>query len=251
MTDRDRPLVDAGVPALVREAIAGARARTPSPADLARIAARLPLGVPPASPPAAAPPSVLSGALIGAALGVVVSGAALIWDARGTAPPVPRPTVAAPTEAVRRAPERTAVPSVLARAPEVPTTTAHGATPPPAESAASAVGPLPSGEPAAELAPRGQGVGALSPPGEFEKEAQLLDRAREAVAANPAHALALTDEHAARFPMGRLGQEREVVAIGALVRLGRVEEAKARAARFTEAFPGSAHRSRIEAIVSP
>jgi hypothetical protein len=42
-----------------------------------------------------------------------------------------------------------------------------------------------------------------------------------------------------------------VVAIQALVRLGRVAEARARAARFVEAFPGSAHRTHVEALVAP
>jgi hypothetical protein len=70
-----------------------------------------------------------------------------------------------------------------------------------------------------------------------------------ALATDPARALALATEHEQRFPRGALGQEREVIAVGALVALGRAPEARARAARFVERFPGSAYRQRIEALV--
>ena len=53
----------------------------------------------------------------------------------------------------------------------------------------------------------------------------------------PTKSLALADEHAARFPAGVLAQEREVIAIEALVRLGRMKEARARAQRLFRAAP--------------
>ena len=48
---------------------------------------------------------------------------------------------------------------------------------------------------------------------------------------------------------GTFEQEREVLAIEALVRLGRGAEARARASAFTSAFPQSAHRRRIAVLL--
>ena len=41
----------------------------------------------------------------------------------------------------------------------------------------------------------------------------------------------------------------EVIAIDALVRLGRRPEAETRAARFAKAYPGSSHKTRIDALL--
>jgi outer membrane protein assembly factor BamD (BamD/ComL family) len=59
----------------------------------------------------------------------------------------------------------------------------------------------------------------------------------------------VTEAHAAQFPDGSLSQEREVVAIQALLALGRPEDARARAARFAQRWPGSAHLRRIEVLL--
>jgi hypothetical protein len=80
-------------------------------------------------------------------------------------------------------------------------------------------------------------------------ELMLLERAADVLRANPAAALALAEEHAARFASGDLTQEREVIAIEALVRLNRRDEARDRASRFLAAFPSSAHRLRVQALV--
>ncbi len=77
-------------------------------------------------------------------------------------------------------------------------------------------------------------------------EYRLLRAARQALAEFPARALALTEEHARRFPRGILGQEREAIAIEALVQLGREGPARARARSFFATYPSSPHRSRIE-----
>jgi hypothetical protein len=82
-----------------------------------------------------------------------------------------------------------------------------------------------------------------------ETEIQLLQRAQDALGSAPSQALDLVNRHAARFPGAALGQEREVLAIDALVRLGRVSEARARAAAFAARFPASAHLHRLEALV--
>jgi hypothetical protein len=79
-------------------------------------------------------------------------------------------------------------------------------------------------------------------------EAALLDAARAAVKADPARALTLTQEFGKRFPKSVLTQEREVIAIEALVRLGRTSAAKARADAFARIFPGSAHQQKIDQL---
>ena len=82
-------------------------------------------------------------------------------------------------------------------------------------------------------------------------EALLLERARSALATNPAQSLALAQRHAAEFPHGLLTQEREVIAISALRRLGRTAEADARAARFDARFPKSVHQPKLAVPKSP
>lgn len=84
-----------------------------------------------------------------------------------------------------------------------------------------------------------------APAAASESELSLLKRARDA---DPAQALALTAEHARRFPVGVLEQEREVIAIDALLRLGRADAAAQRAKRFQTHFPGSAHARRLSAL---
>jgi len=78
---------------------------------------------------------------------------------------------------------------------------------------------------------------------------QLLERAQDALRSRPSEALTLADHHARRFPQGLLVQEREVIAIEALVKTGRKADAKARAARFESSFPGSSHTRRIRILL--
>jgi hypothetical protein len=80
-----------------------------------------------------------------------------------------------------------------------------------------------------------------------ESELSLLKRAQEQVVTAPAEALAIAEVHAKRFASGALAQEREVIAIDALLRLGRRSEAARRAERFQAQYPGSAHARRLSA----
>jgi hypothetical protein len=91
---------------------------------------------------------------------------------------------------------------------------------------------------------------AARPPESPEAEVKLLGRAQDALRSRPDEALALCGEHARRFPAGGLVQEREVIAIEALVKTGRSDEARARADRFKARFPGSTHTRRIETILA-
>ena len=80
-------------------------------------------------------------------------------------------------------------------------------------------------------------------------ESDLVGQAQAALSGNPARALSLCEQHRRLYPRGVLVQEREVLAIEALQRLGRQSQAVARGQRFLKAFPGSAHQSKIAAIV--
>jgi hypothetical protein len=76
-------------------------------------------------------------------------------------------------------------------------------------------------------------------------ESALLERARQALKSDPQAALALTKQHRRLYPRGVLVQEREVLAIEALSRLKREDEAKRRAGDFKESYPDSAHREKV------
>jgi hypothetical protein len=83
-----------------------------------------------------------------------------------------------------------------------------------------------------------------------ETDFSLISEAQEAQArGDAARALALADEHEARFGAGAWAQEREVIAVGALMRLGRRSDARERAVRFHALYPGSAHGRRIDMLL--
>jgi hypothetical protein len=82
-------------------------------------------------------------------------------------------------------------------------------------------------------------------------ERGVLADARAALAAgDAARALRLSDEHLRRFPRAQLGEEREAIAIQALVGLGRYDEARARAARFRASSPHSLLLPAIDAALA-
>jgi hypothetical protein len=81
------------------------------------------------------------------------------------------------------------------------------------------------------------------------EEAALIERARAALASRPSEALARTEEHAAQFPAGKLGMERELVAIDALSRLGRRAEARARAESLLARARGGLYEDRLHQLL--
>lgn len=68
-----------------------------------------------------------------------------------------------------------------------------------------------------------------SAPTGIAAEAQLLERARSLLDESPERALLLTNEHRERFLKGQMSAERELIAIDALLRLGRNQQAAERA----------------------
>jgi hypothetical protein len=87
-------------------------------------------------------------------------------------------------------------------------------------------------------------------PAQIREEHQLLRSARAALADNPRRAYGLTQEHKRRFPSGMLAQEREVIAIEALSRMGRSDAASSRADQFSDEYPDSPHRIRVDRAAS-
>ncbi|HET6146065.1 MAG TPA: hypothetical protein VFH68_00915 [Polyangia bacterium] len=81
-------------------------------------------------------------------------------------------------------------------------------------------------------------------------ERTLLDVARGALErGKPRVALAATTRHERVYRDGVLAQEREAMAIRALVMLDRLSDARQRAARFRARFPGSVLWPAIESII--
>ncbi len=88
----------------------------------------------------------------------------------------------------------------------------------------------------------------VAPEDVLAEEVALLNRASAALSGSPAEALRLTGEHAARYPRGKLGVEREMVAIDALRRLGRTAEARSRADALLARPGGSMYEERIRGM---
>jgi len=239
MADPPRRLSDdPEAPAALREAIEAGRAELPSDAQLDALAAKLgPLlgpgggggdggagGGPSVEPTGVTATGSIAAKAVGG-LGLAAGGIAAVGIAtrpsdappRPPPPPVEAPAAAEAGPAPSPLPEGVDVPDLVEEPDEAPAGHARRAA------------PRFETDPAAELA--------------------LIREAQAALRSNPSEALRLAAEHARRFGVGALGQEREVVAIDALHRLGRDADARARAERFRAQWPRSAHRRRIDVIL--
>ncbi|MBX3209221.1 MAG: hypothetical protein KF764_29585 [Labilithrix sp.] len=79
-------------------------------------------------------------------------------------------------------------------------------------------------------------------------EIALLARAHDALHDDPARSLALCREHEARFSGGHFAQEREAVAVEALVYLGHKDDAARRWSEFQRRYPSSSHRVHLASL---
>jgi hypothetical protein len=155
-----------------------------------------------------------------AALALAAAGGGALWLLSDASPPAAAPAV----PIVSVVPADPTPPVVADPAPAV---TPNVVTPP--EPSRSAVPPHEKPAAPAQLS-----------------EVQLLEQARLTLKSDPNRALQRANEHARRFPRGVLVQEREVLAIQALRRLGRDAEAERRAEAFAKAFPGSAFQRNLK-----
>jgi hypothetical protein len=82
-----------------------------------------------------------------------------------------------------------------------------------------------------------------------EQELALLRRSHAALETDAGAALALAQEHERLYANGMFAQERELLAIEALLRLGKTPAALDRAQRFIERYPESPHSLRVRAVL--
>ena len=93
---------------------------------------------------------------------------------------------------------------------------------------------------AAPLAPRPAPTQETERDTDLTRELALIDTAQSALGrGEPQVALLSLDKHAKAFPKGRLSEQREALAIQALVRTGQGGQARARASRFAQQYPRS------------
>jgi hypothetical protein len=238
------------IPGPLRDLLTTSRDTVGSPAQVDRLAQALSLALGPEAglgQVKIAPRA--SGLHFGSrAIGGLFGGAAAVvgvwWMMQTPAPPVSSPIVSPvtgesvpPQSAAELAPAELVAP---AQAPVAPPEVA------PLEVAPLEAAPLEAAPSEAARSSRPR-----SPSRNAPSEAELLARAQAALAAEPARAFALTREHRRRFPEGVLAQEREVIAIEALKRLGKQRAASDKAAAFEDRFPGSVHRERLEQTEPP
>lgn len=254
----------------LRELLGSALDDGPSAAQLASLAARLAPLQPPPGPTAPAPAAPASAPLAGGTtvatglkLKVLVGVAALtgavgsfqagrvyerarppaVVHAQRERAPEEGPRSAAPPEPVESAPRADGTP---APGPVAPAPVAERA-PAPAASRS-----LPPRQPEVARKP------VVEPPSEArttspeDEELLLIDDAHRALQRGAAEeALSLLRGHASRFEAGALAQEREVLAIEALVLLGRRPEAQRRAEEFQTKYPTSSYLIRLQKLLRP
>lgn len=127
--------------------------------------------------------------------------------------------------------------------PPAPATEPHQAATPPSA--------RPRGHPrtpagrAAGQPPSLEGTTSPDPAGELA----LLKQARLQARSAPDRALALIALHEARYRAPAFAEEREVIAVEALISAGRGELARQRAAAFFARFPASAHTRRMRVLL--
>ncbi|HKQ68822.1 MAG TPA: hypothetical protein VJT73_05755 [Polyangiaceae bacterium] len=113
-------------------------------------------------------------------------------------------------------------------------------TPIPEPAVLAAVTPDASAATSKDLAPTPSSTGSSSGDSNLGGERAIIDRARRAFGAGEyASAERALDAHARQFPVGVLREEREALAIKALLAQGRSDEGRRRAAQFRERFPQS------------
>lgn len=141
------------------------------------------------------------------------------------------------------------VPPILSASPSIRRATLRAPAVEPAAGSASvepAVSAAPSTRASSNPA-RAKALPTVLEPGPTELE--LLREAHRLQASDPAAALRVVARHLRLFPSGVLAQERELVAIDALLRVGQREAARVRAATFLRQYPGSVHALRIQELV--
>lgn len=120
-----------------------------------------------------------------------------------------------------------------------------------ADVAPSSAAPVAASTPIARPEPPTTLLDASAPEPSAPPPSELgLIQQAEAARGDAQRALALLGRHAALYPHGALAQEREVLAVEMLLKAGQLKPARARAASFERAYPGSAHWPRVRALLT-
>jgi hypothetical protein len=91
--------------------------------------------------------------------------------------------------------------------------------------------------------------GAEDSDDKYLQEAMLVARARKSLAYDAKATLELTEQIASEFPSGQLVEERRALAIRALAKLGRLDEAKERAADFLADHAKGPHAAAVRRAI--
>lgn len=140
-------------------------------------------------------------------------------EAALTTPATPAPTTPPPVKIVVAAPKPLETPTLAPAA---------------ASSAASSSGPEEPPRPASTL----------------KEELSLLESAKHDLARSPESSLQKLEAHRARYPSGILSAERDLMALDALRRTGRTQEARDRARAWLTRDPQGIHSARVRQILS-
>ncbi len=206
----------------------------PSPADLERLRSRLPafeLSSAPAETQAAAGSKLTIKTLVIGLMTTAVVAIVAVVLVLGVGRADERDTASSRVVPAQPAP---------AIAPAVPVEAAPVAPPSPAEIPAVPTRPPTITKPAPPKRPAGI------------DETTLLDHAHRALQAGEASkSLRLVADHERSFPEGAMSEEREAIAIEALHKLGRGDEARQRLDSFVVWYPRSPYVRRLAALVSP
>ena len=82
-----------------------------------------------------------------------------------------------------------------------------------------------------------------------DAELTLLEQAQATLDRDPTTALALAEQHAKLYPRGLFAQEREILAIEALLKLRQRSAALSRAKDFAQRYPDSPHTRRVRSLL--
>ena len=178
--------------------------------------------------------------------------------------PMPIPEQDPPSERLAHRTVRADVPdgrvTRLQRARKKPTSARAASVPPlptakPADATAARVEPAARATAAPEYEPISATHGARPEPRPQAQapddlaEMQQVATAEQLLERSPERALALVRQGDQRFARGYFQQERAYIAIMALIRLGRIEAARARAASFAKQFPALPYGARIRSAL--
>lgn len=236
-TDPPRLAAADDTPASLRDALRMAREDTPSDADRAAVVMGLGALMSPAAGGSGAGAGSTSSGLLSGKLVAAVGGAALIvgglaFMAGDREPPAQPAVLDAPAVVVEPEPAPVAPPIDTAPLVEEPPA-------PEPEKAPAVTKPLNAKPTKATAEPEPEP--AESKPASKPSESSLLDAARRSLATQPERTIALANQHRALYPQGMLAQEREMLVVEALRRLGRTDEAKRHDDEFKSRYPSSMH----------